>query len=170
MKLKQNISSQSSDNEQLPPVLEKLRQDVSGFRIPDGYFDSLSLRIADGIKKQENRSPLKAFVPTFRKPLVWAPIMATVLVAILLIFVIPVKKTSTNQVVDEWTEINMAYDPSYASEALLAESNNIDKAIEGKDINYSEVVAVTGQNEPTNEEIAKYLKEHEIDTDLLNEY
>jgi ornithine carbamoyltransferase len=170
MKLKQNISSQSSDNEQLPPVLEKLRQDVSGFRIPDGYFDSLSLRIADGIKKQENRSLLKAFVPTFRKPLVWAPIMATVLVAILLIFVIPAKKTSTNQVVDEWTEINMAYDPSYASEALLAESNNIDKAIEGKDINYSEVVAVTGQNEPTNEEIAKYLKEHEIDTDLLNEY
>lgn len=170
MKLKQNISNQTSDNEQLPAILEKLRQDVSGFRVPDGYFDSLSPRIVDGIKKQENRSLLKALVPTFRKPLVWAPIMATVLVAILLIFVIPVKKTSTNQVVDEWTEINMAYDPSYASEALLAESNNINKAIEGKDINYSEVVAVTGQNEPTNEEIAKYLKEHEIDTDLLNEY
>lgn len=169
MNLKQNISKQTYDSEQLSPLLEKLRQKTQGFKVPDGYFDSLSPRIVDGIKKQENSSFLKKLIPSFRKPLVWAPSMATIIVAVLLIFVIPAKKTATLPVVDEWTEINMAYDVSYAEEALLAESNTIDKEIE------SSVVKNIGsemliQNEPTVDEISEYLKEHETDTDILNQY
>ena len=92
------------------------------------------------------------------------------LVAVLLIFVVPSKRASTLQATDEWTELYMAYDASYAEEALLAESHYIDKELESKDINYAEPAPITGQNEPTAENIAKYLKEHELDADLLNEY
>jgi len=170
MKLKQYISNPPSDKEKLPSVLEELKKEVQGLKIPDGYFDSLSPRIVDRIKKQENRTFIKSIILAFRKPLVWAPVMATLVVAVLLIFMIPAKKASTIPVTDEWTELNMAYDASYAEEVFLAESHSIDKEIESKDINYSEPVSLTGQNGPTTEEIAKYLKEHEFDADLLNEY
>jgi hypothetical protein len=74
------------------------------------------------------------------------------------------------QVVDEWTQINMAYDASYAEEAILAESNTIDKALENKDVSYIASASYNGENEPTIDEITEYLKEQEIDTDILNEY
>jgi hypothetical protein len=167
MKLKHNISN---DDEQLPKVLQELRKEAYGFRAPDGYFDSLSPRIVDRIKKQEHSSFSEVLVYSFRRPRVWAPVMATMLVALLLIFVVPAKKASTVPATDEWTELNMAYDASYAEEAILAESHTIDKELENKDINYSEPVSLNGKNGPTAEEIAKYLKEHEFDADLLNEY
>jgi hypothetical protein len=167
MKLKHNISN---DNEQLPKILEALRKEANGFRVPDGYFDSLSPRIVDGIKRQEHTSFGYVLISSFRKPRVWAPIMATCAIAVMLIFVVPSKKASTIPAADEWTELNMAYDASYAEEAVLAESNTIEKELESKDINYSEPVSLNGKNGPTAEEIAKYLKEHEFDADLLNEY
>lgn len=170
MKMKQNISNQTNGTDNLPPVLENLRYEVTGFRVPNGYFDSLNSRIVDEIKKQENKSLLKSIVHSFRKPLVWAPVATIFVISLLLIFVAPLKKNTTNQVADEWTEINMVYDPSYAAEALLAERNSIDKELEGNDINYSEPVSLTGQNQPTDAEIEQYLKEHEIDADILNEY
>lgn len=169
MKRKQNILKQTEESEHLSPILAKLRNETQGFNVPDGYFDSLSPRIIDGIKKQENRAILKILVPSFRKPLVWAPAMATVIVAVLLIFVIPAKKTSTIPVADEWTEINMAYDASYAEEALLAESYTYDKEIESSVISNSGS-ATLSKNDPTDAEITEYLKEHEIDTDIINEY
>ena len=169
MKLRQNISNQINNSEQLSPVLEKLKQEGNGYSVPDGYFDSLSSRIVDEIKIQENRSLLKSVVP-FRKPMIWAPALVTVIVAVLLIFVVPGKKESTIPVVDEWTQINMAYDASYAEEAILAESNTIDKALENKDVSYIASASYNGENEPTIDEITEYLKEQEIDTDILNEY
>jgi hypothetical protein len=167
MKLKHNITN---DNEQLPIVLQELRKEANGFRVPDGYFDSLSPRIVDGIKMQEHASFSHILVSSFRRPRVWTPVMATLLVAVLLIFVLPAKKDSTIPTADEWTELNMAFDPSYAEEAFLAEGHTIDKELESKDINYAEPVSLSGQNGPTAEEIAKYLKEHEYDAILLNDY
>ncbi|MDO9257140.1 MAG: hypothetical protein Q7U54_16595 [Bacteroidales bacterium] len=169
MKRKQNIVKQTDESEQLSPVLTKLRNETQGFKVPDGYFDSLSPRIVDEIKKRENRLIVKILVPSFRKPLVWVPTLATAIVAILLIFVIPAKKISTIPVADEWTEINMAYDASYAEEALLAESYTYDKEIESSVITNNASASLI-QNEPTDDEITKYLKDHEIDTDIINEY
>jgi len=167
MKLKHNILN---NNEQLPTVLQELRKEANGFRVPDGYFDSLSPRIVDEIKRQEHASFSNVLVFSIRKPRVWAPVMATVVVAVLLIFVVPAKKASTIPATDDWTELNMAYDASYAEEAFLSDSHTIDKEIESKDINYSEPVSLTGQNGPSADEIAKYLNEHEYDAILLNEY
>lgn len=170
MKLKQNISNQTNNDEQLSPVLEKLRQEVHGFRTPDGYFDSLSSRIVDKIQKQENRSFPEILIHSFRKPLIWAPSLASVVVVLLLIFVIPVNKTPKDQAADEWTQINMAYDPSYAGEVVLAESNKIDNELEGKEIKYYDPANLSAKNEPTAAEIKDYLKEHVIESDVLNQY
>jgi len=170
MKMKRNIQDQTNGTEQFSPILEKLRKADQGFKVPHGYFDSLSPRIADAIKKQENRSILRALIPSFTKPVVWAPAMAAVIVAVLLFFVVPGKKATTLPVSDEWTQIKMAYDPSYAEEALLAESNTIDKYIETKDISFIASASLTVANEPSVDEITEYLKEHEIETDNLNGY
>jgi hypothetical protein len=169
MKRTQNISNQTNETEQLSTALQKLREEVQSLRVPDGYFDSLNLRLVYRIQEQENKSLSKNLIVSFRKPLIWAPAFATVVVAVLLIYVIPSKKESTTQVVDEWTEINMAYDASYAEEALLAESNTIDREIESSVISNNGSVPLL-QKEPTDEEITDYLKEHESDNDILNEY
>lgn len=170
MNLKQNISIKTNETEQLSPVLEKLRQENQGFKVPDGYFDSLSPRIVDCIQKQENKSFINTLVNAFGKPLVWAPALASVTVVLFLVFAVPSKKTSIPQITDEWTEINMAYDESYAEEIYLAESNIIDEEMENTDANYITSASFTTNSEPTINEITEYLKEQEIDTDILNEY
>src|SRR5664279_1132759 len=107
MKLKHNISNQTIDNEQLPTVLQELRKEANGFKVPDGYFDSLSPRIIDRVKIPEHNSFSHVLVSSFQRPRVWVPVMATLLVAVLLIFVVPAKKASTIPATDEWTELNM---------------------------------------------------------------
>ena len=170
MKRKQSTTNQTSDTELLSPVLEKLRKEVGGFKVPEGYFDSLSPRIVDGIKKQENRSILRAIIPHYRKPLIWRSVMAVMVFTAMIISFIVVKKDSTVvPVTDEWTQIFMAYDVSYAEEALLAESNTIDKELTSSTLGKNESVTFA-KKEPTADEIKEYLKEHEIDTEILNEY
>jgi hypothetical protein len=169
MKIQEKKTDQTINTEQLSPVLEKLKQDVQVLKVPDGYFDSLSPRIVDRIQKQENRSFSKRIVLSFRKPLIWAPAFATVVVTVLLIFVIPAKKVPTIQVVDEWTEINMAYDASYAEEAVFSESITIDKELANSVLPKNESLTFS-HKEPTTDEIKAYLKEHETETDILIEY
>jgi len=170
MNLKQNISNQATNSEQLSPALEKLRHEVSAFKVPDGYFDSLNPRIIDGIIKQENKSLARAIIPQFRKLSVWRSALAVMIFAAMVVSYILVKKDSAVlPVTDEWTQINMAYDASYAEEALLAESSTIDKELETGNMNKISYASIT-QNEPTVDEITNYLKDQEIDTDILNEY
>jgi hypothetical protein len=167
MKTKQNKSLADKEPEQLPPSLARLKHEVNGFKIPEGYFDTLSPRIADSIKSQKRRSFFQALFPSFRKPFVWAPVMATAIVAALLVFVIPEQQESSIPVIDEWTEINMAYDASYAEEALLAESNAIDTELEITEMNNNESIPATEMNEYTADEITEYLKNQEIDSEIL---
>ena len=169
MKLKQNISNQANHTEDLPPVLERLRQESSGFKVPDGYFETLSPRIVDEINKRENRSLLTSILLLFRKPMVWSPVAAIAIVAVMLIFVIPTTKEPAILVVDEWTELNMAFDASYAEEVMLAESIAVDNELLKTDLTYIETESFSTLNEPTDEEITKFLEEQETDTDILNE-
>jgi len=170
MKMNQNIFNKTDDTEILTPLFKSMKQEAQGIKVPEGYFDTLSSRIVDRINNRENRSYFKLTSSLFRKPLVWAPVFATVMVVVVLIFVIPAKKVTTIQAFDEQTEINMAYDASYAEEVLLTESKSIDKEIEKTHINYIESAYVYGVKEPTDEEITKYLQEQEIDADILNEH
>jgi hypothetical protein len=169
MKKKQNIPCQENHAEKMSPFFEKMKQEGTGFKVPDGYFDTLSPRIVDSLQKQENRSLANFVLFSIRKPLVWAPITATALVAAILIFVVPAKNTPTIEVADEWTELNMAYDASYAEEVMLAESIIVDSELEQTDLNYIETASFSTLTEPTDEEIAKFLDEQEIDTDILIE-
>jgi hypothetical protein len=167
MKMRNNISNPTNETESLSPLLRKLKLEDQGFKVPYGYFDSLNPRIADAIQKQENRSVFKTFFFSFRRPLVWAPSMALI-ITILLIIVIPTRKEPVSEVTDEWNEISMAYDPSYAEEVFFTESNLIDTELENADNNIM-TVSITGNNEPTDEEITKYLKDQDVDPELLIE-
>ena len=169
MKIQENIPGQINDTEQLSLILEKLMEEVQVLKVPVGYFDSLNPRIIDRIQEQENRSFSKRLVLSFRKPLIWVPAFATVIVAVLLVFTIPAKKVSAIQSVDEWTEINMAYDASYAEEAVFAESITIDKELANSVLPNNESLTFP-HKEPTAEEIKVFLKEHETETDILNGY
>lgn len=170
MKLRQNISNQSYEKEILPPVLKKLRTEVQDLKVPSGYFDSLSPRISDCLQTEEKKSFFTSLILYVRKPFVWAPTLATAVVGILLIFIIPLKNSSTIQPYDEWTETGIAYDATYAEEVLLDESNFIDNEIEKGNPNLVDATSFTGENQPTAEEITDYLKDHDTDTELLTEY
>lgn len=167
MKTKQNIANQNNGVERLPSSLETLKHEVQGFKVPDGYFDSLGSRIGDAIIKQENRSFYKALVPKLQKPLVWAPLTATAVVAVLLLFLIPTKNEKAIQVDNEWMEVNMAYDASYAEEALFAESSLLETEISNAGISNIEFASNTTANELSDYEITEYLKTQEIDSDIL---
>jgi hypothetical protein len=169
MKLRQNILNQSTEKETLPPVLEKLRTEVQVLKVPSRYFDSMSARIADRLQTEEKKSFFASLILYVRKPFVWAPTLATAVVGILLIFIIPSKNISTIQPYDEWTETGIAYDATYAEEVILDESNYIDNEIEKGNPTLVEATSFIGENQPTVEEISAYLKDHESDTELIIE-
>ena len=87
-----------------------------------------------------------------------------------MVFVLPEKKAVEIPEVDEWTEIRMAFDASYAEEVLLSESHTVDREIENIDLSYIQSATYTGKNEPTRDEISEYLKDQEIEPDILNEH
>ncbi len=167
MKPKNNISEQTSENDFLSPLPESAKTEANGYKVPDGYFDSLGSRITDRIILEENKAFKKSQIPVFRKPALWAPLLATSIVAVLLVFVIPAKKTATIPATDEWNEINMAYDASYAQEVLFTESNSMDFELENAVISLSESNTSKGINEITDDEITDYLKDQELDLDMI---
>lgn len=167
MKPKNNISEQTSENDFLSPLPESAKTEANGYKVPDGYFDSLGSRITDRIILEENKAFKKSQIPVFRKPALWAPLLATSIVAVLLVFVIPAKKTATIPATDEWNEINMAYDASYVQEVLFTESNSMDFELENAVISLSESNTSKGINEITDDEITDYLKDQELDLDMI---
>ena len=170
MKSKQNKPNLTNDDGLLPEILQEMRKETGGFKAPAGYFDSLSPRIIDRINSKEHGSISKVLISGFKKPLVWVPVMATLLVIIALVFLIPSQKESPLVVVNEISDISMAYDPSYAQEAMLIESHTLETKLENSNIDYTQTSILNGQDEPSAEEIIKYLKDNDVDTELLNEY
>lgn len=170
MKLKRDISGEPVLDEPISKVLSDLHNTPTGFKVPEGYFDSLNSRIVDTITNREKISSTKYFLQSFHKPLIWAPALAVLLIGIVIIFTIPLKSKAPVPVADEWTEINMAYDASYAAEAILSESHLLDNAVEIEDVNYKDHSFLSGKNTPSKEEITKFIQDHDLETELLIEY
>lgn len=169
MKTKSDIINEDNTSDHLSTAFEKMKGENQGFKVPDGYFNTLSPRIMDNIKKRENKTLFSEIILRISKPIVWTPAIITVVVALLLIFVVPEKKESSVNTYDEWSEINMAYDASYAEEVLLAESNNIDTELDKNAVNGLESIALSAVEEPADEEIIDYLNKQEIETEVLIE-
>ena len=170
MKIKHTISNQDLETDNLSPQLESLRHQESGYKVPDGYFDALSPRIIDRINEKDNKVLSKSGFFVFRKPVVWAPIMAVAVAAVLLIFIVPPKTNQIIPVYDELADINMAYDASYAEEVLLAESYNRDKEIEIA-VNSIPVTTAINENSDLSEDlIEEYLKDQDIEIEIITEY
>ncbi len=170
MKSKQNKPDLTNEDGFLPEIPEEMRKETGGFKAPAGYFDSLSPRIIDRINSKEQSSISNVLISVFKKPLVWVPVMATLLVIVSLVFLIPSQKETPVIVVNEISDISMAYDPSYAQEAILLESHTLETRLENSNIDYTQTSILNGQNGPSAEEIIKYLKDNDVDTELLNEY
>lgn len=169
MKMNKNISKTGEESESLPPILEKMKLEDHGLKVPFGYFDSLSPRIMDEIKQREEKPSSGILTPVFSKPKVWAPVMAISIIAVVLIIFIPKTKNAIAPITDEWTELNMVYDISYAEEAFLFESQTLEKEIENSPALNIESLAYSTEIQPTETEIAEYLKSQELDNELLTE-
>ena len=170
MKMKKNISPASSETDKLPPVLVSIRQKESGIKVPEGYFDTLGSRIIDRINEQNQNVYSWSAITILRKPLVWAPLSATAIVALILLFVSPADKNVEAPASDLWTEINMAYDGSYAEEVLLAESSSIDNEIEQMTNVSPEFISLYAADEPSVTEIQDFLEEQDPDIETITEY
>jgi len=166
MKMKQNIRNHADTQETISPFLESMKNKPDGLLVPDGYFESLNSNIVDRINKEQNLSYSQNKIPSPGKPVVWAPIMVTAIAALLFIFFIPAKNEATSIINDDWTEIYLAYDASYAEEALIAESSLIDNEINNSE-SFAESLLLNTNYTPTDDEIADYLETQEIDTDIL---
>lgn len=166
MNLKDKIPSDFTSDENFSPFLGSLKETGNNLKVPDSYFDSLNTRITARIKKQENRAIIP--ISLIRKPVIWAPLLACSVVILLLVFAVPVKQASTVPLTDEWTEINMAFDESYAEEVLLAESFTMDNEIENADGNTISA-SFSGSNEATDEEITEYLKDQGFDIETITD-
>ena len=106
MKTNNKISQQTyPDHDTLPPLLENLRKEKQGQQVPEGYFDTLSPRIVDRIGNRNRQNRLFIILTTIRKKFVWAPVMATSVIAVLLIFVIPGPKQLPVAPSDELSQI-----------------------------------------------------------------
>ena len=167
MKTKLNLNDPINENEHVPDFLEELRKKENGFNVPKGYFSSLSPRIVDRINNQKTGHFFALPLRLFGKPVIVVPAMASIILTIILIFSIPATKNQATFIVDELTEMNMAYDISYAEEVMLAEAHIIDNELESTNSDI-ESVAIDKVNEPTVDEMTEYLKSQEIDTEILN--
>ena len=168
MKIKPINNQPVNETDHVPDFIQELRNNGKGFNVPEGYFSSLSPRIVDRINNQKNSSFSTLFKPVFRKRLILVPAMASIIIALILIFSPPSTKNQPVVLVDELTEMNMAYDISYAEEALLAEAHIIDNELESTNADIVDV-AFNKENEPTDDEITEYLKGQEIDPEILNQ-
>jgi hypothetical protein len=170
MKIKHTNSKQDQETDQLSPQLELLKHEDRAYKVPDNYFDTLSPRIIDRINQKENGALSKSGIFVFRKPVVWAPIMAIAVAAVLLIFIDPTKTNQIIPVYDELADIKMAYDASYAEEVLLAESYSRDKEIEVA-VNTIPATTTINENSDLSEDlIEEYLKDQDIEIEILIEY
>jgi len=170
MKMKQNITELKTYTGIPPTILEQLKNETHGLSVPDQYFETLNTRIVDRIRLKDEKSFFNFLLPSqLKKPVFWAPIFITSIAAIIMIGVLPIKTYQSPQLLDEWSEIGIAYDPTYAEEALLAEGSNLDVEIEKADIKKIESVSFVIQHEPTDEEITAFIKDHALDTNILNQ-
>lgn len=169
MKTKHNLPEHTDEGDNLPPMLQSAKQEKNAIHVPDGYFDSLVPCIIDKIKLTEKKGTAKSQIPVFRKPVVWLPVLATTVIGALFLFVIPAKNELRTPATTEWDEINLAYDASYAEEVLVAESYSIDLELETTEINFNASTLSDGIYELNDEEVTTYLKEQEIDIDMITE-
>ena len=88
MQLKKKMLDQTEKSEKLTPVLEELRKADYGFKVPDGYFDSLSPRIVDRINSKHRDSFTEILFSYFHKPVIWAPSLAIIVIAVLFVFLV----------------------------------------------------------------------------------
>ncbi len=103
------------------------KEDV--FKTPPSYFDTLHVRINDKINYQKIKERKNVWAILSQKHLV-APIVTSILLLMGIFFINygdkPLKTNEMNVLYDEYTLLNLAYDPSYALEVMQDNATQIE--------------------------------------------
>jgi hypothetical protein len=169
-KLKEN----KNDLQEEEPDIPGLSKGMNGFKVPEGYFDSLPGRImvkAEMEKdRQSNPGRMHSMVYSTK---VWIPLLAAASIIFTLFFILPESKKTEDILsqVHDTMNLNNAYDASYAGDVLVADYKIMDVFLEqlsaDQEISFDNLYYT--EEEISNEAIIEYLNEQEIDIDLLAE-
>lgn len=147
---------------------------AKGFRVPEGYFDSLSANIRRSIESTEHK-PRHALFTDITNMLRRAWIPVSLLAALFIAFIVffPGRKSGQQTV----TESSVAsaglssYDESYAGEAIAIEAADLSDEIENSNADPGLMLSKLSQNDTTlsKTDIINYLNQQDIDPELLAE-
>lgn len=170
MKPKQNTNSQHIDQKETESVaFNALLKNSVGFKVPDNYFDTLPHIIVDRINQQNAEKTERKRLGWIKAPVVWIPALSLACIACIFTLALHFNRAPQPQKIDELTELNLNYDCSYAEEAVLAESLTIDKELDKDGSQYLLSEAITKDSDPSVQEMTDYLKELDIDPELLSQ-
>ncbi len=120
---KYNEPSRPNDMEKLPDILSKLKkEDQDAYRVPEGYFDSLSARVLTKLDQEDQavakmprpESRRKWYQTFWRKPISAAALGLASLLLIVMLFPRDANEYDLSQISDETLE-------EYLADALINE-------------------------------------------------
>lgn len=145
-----------------------------GFKVPEGYFDSLSERLREQITNAEAKPAQQRYslgYQALRPVIIPLAIVAAVLIAAF--FFLPGKKAEQQAINNDSLQPASIYDydESYAREAIAFEEATLSEEVENSDDDLGLVLSLSAATDTTLSEtdIIDYLDQIEIDPELLAE-
>jgi hypothetical protein len=164
-------NSDSSAHEDMIRQLMKPGDRKTGFKVPEGYFEELPGQIQSLINTPSSDP---SFAHSSGHDLfgsVWIRIATAAVIIIALFLSIPLNKSgkdiSSNTA--DTSNISAAYDASYANDATHSDYVSAIRLMEDPSEKIDESVSsiTISDDGITDEDIIEYLKEQELDTDVL---
>ena len=171
MKKRQN-NPDTEKEENLLEGIPGLSGKEESFRVPEGYFDTLPGRISDAIHRsdQTGTKSSQTLLPTIQRN-VWMPLLAAASLVIAFILFSPFEgeKDAGNGMASDTLSRAATYDASYASDLLTDDISASERMLETMpdDAEISFEYAYPAGDTLVEEAILEYLKNQELDTDLL---
>lgn len=168
--MEQDKIDRNSDelNDELPDLLKQFRQNKTEIPVPEGYFDSLSQQIFGKLSNTKT-SFMEIILSKLHKPMIWSPVAGIIIIFIAFIFIIQRQKPLVSEQSESINEYSLATDASFSEEVFLVESNNIESDLTTSGLMPEESILWAGLDQLTAEEMAMYLKDQDIEIELLTE-
>ncbi len=141
------------------------------FRVPEGYFEALPARVQDAIREKAGG---KRFIPIpafFSRKIVMIPLSLAVIVAAGLLLLLPYQQQSSGVMVTASDSLKAAYDASYVADVQREEDLLLDSMIDNLPSHpeLATPVIQLPKEEISEEAIIEYLKDQDLDIELLAE-
>ncbi|NVO20350.1 MAG: hypothetical protein HXX13_11650 [Bacteroidetes bacterium] len=162
-----------SDTDDIGNILPAIKG-LEHFKVPETYFDQLPGRIHDRIGKESMPGILSLLkkMPYLKPRIVFPLAAAIIIIGGILIFLPRTKDSNRDLVMKQDSSVNMEeYDESYATEAQFEEFSYAYQTLQDSDLTNEVISGFISQNENSvsEQDIAEYLKDQDIDSDVLAE-